>query len=78
MLRINEPLIPRGCSDIFITFLDTTTSFTIEKTELIRNGIKTPKDYRKLRRMIRARLINATYSLKHLAEDMLENLGESK
>lgn len=75
VLRINEPVLPHALQNVYVVFADATTSFTIDKTELTMNGIKSPKDYRKLRRLIRARLGNAAWSLKNLAEEMLESLG---
>ena len=75
VLRISEPLTDRALCDLYVVFIDTCTSFTITKTELIRNGIKSSKDYRKLRALIRVRLGDAAWQLKQLAEETLKNLG---
>jgi hypothetical protein len=42
---------------------------------ILDTGVKSKKDYRKLRSLVRLRLIEAIHQLKILAEESLHNLG---
>lgn len=81
-LDISEPRPP--CSGDYsrnISFIDmmTTVSFDIRDQEvlisLLQDGIKSKKDYRKLRGLVRMKIINALHSVQGLVEDGLRNLG---
>ena len=43
--------------------------------EIIMNKIRSKKDYRKLRRVVRLKLIDALYQIQNLTEDSLRSLG---
>lgn len=73
-LRITDCKSPTVQMDIFVAYLDSASSMVFHRDGLLRN-IKSPKDYRQLRRLVRMRLISATLALKHLAEETLRDLG---
>lgn len=77
---ISEPLIERTFPDSFIVFveLNTLSSMNFGNKEINRiseTGIKSNKDYRKLRFAARLKLIDAIRSLRDLTEESLRNLG---
>lgn len=76
-LNISEPMQSRAVHGVFTTFIDINTSsiFNISDQEITRNKIKSKKDYRKLRRLVRLKLIDAVRQIQDLAEDSLRNLG---
>lgn len=76
VLDIREPIMSYSVHDLYVVFLNTSTSFIIQKTELLKNGIRSKKEYRQLRRLIKMRLRVALLDLKHLAEEGLLNLGD--
>lgn len=76
-LNIVGPISDRMTHRAFITFIDINTSsfFDICDQDIIMNKIKSKKDYRKLRRLVRLKLIDAIRQIQDLAEDSLRNLG---
>ena len=53
--------------------------FNVNDAEILMNikqkGIKSKKDYRKLRALVRLKLLNALRQVQELAEDGIRNLG---
>ncbi|MEE8207890.1 MAG: hypothetical protein V3T88_02900, partial [Nitrosomonadaceae bacterium] len=76
-LNISEPVQNRYRHRTFIAFVDINTSsfFDMCNQDMIMNKIKSKKDYRKLRRLVRLKLIDAIRQIQDLAEDSLRNLG---
>ena len=79
-LQISEPLRPRVCPDQLIAFVELNTISSInfhdkELNHISKTGIKSNKDYRKLRSITRIKLIDAIRSLRDLTEENLRNLG---
>ena len=71
----------RTYHDNFIIFIDLHTASHIlfaEKEvlkDILKTGVKSKKNYRRLRSLIRMRLIDAIHQVRDLAEDSLRNLG---
>lgn len=67
--------------DTFIAFLNwhAGAHFAFDKREilkiLLKGGIRSKKDYRQLRNLVRERIKDAAWDMKCLAEDTLRNLG---
>lgn len=79
-LHITEPLQSRAFHDILTVFVDIHTCSSIgfcntEIKDLLETGIKSNKDYKKLRSCVRIKLISAIRSLHDLTEESLRNLG---
>jgi len=80
-LNISEPVQDRFSLDLFHVFIDINTASHVSFYQkeiwmnFLKTGIKSKKDYRKLRSLIRARLVNAIYGIRDLTEESLRNLG---
>lgn len=79
-LIISEPLRSRAWRDLFTVFIDIHTANSInfgnkEIEYILKTGIKSKKDYRRLRSAVRLKLIDAIRSLRDLTEESLRNLG---
>jgi hypothetical protein len=80
-LRMSEPLRDRDQPDMQIAFIDMRIGsyFTVNDQEILKNtmqkGIKSRKDYRRLRSLARTGILNALRSVKDLVEDGIRNLG---
>lgn len=80
-LRISEAVRDRVWRDSFAVFIDLYTSSHINfrEQEVLKNilevGVKSKKDYRRLRSLIRMRLIDAIHQVRDLTEESLRNLG---
>ena len=63
--------------ELFIVFVDINVGscFNLLSQEIIMNKIKSKKDYKKLRRLVRLRLIDSLLSMRNLTEESLRNLG---
>ncbi len=63
--------------ELLLVFVDIRASshFCLYGQEILMNKIKSKKDYKKLRRIVRARLISALHDMRDLTEDSLRNLG---
>jgi len=78
---VSEVLRNRSFHNHFHAFVDIHTSscFNFAEQEIINNlldtGIKSKKDYRQLRSLIRTRFIDAIYSIRNLTEESLRSLG---
>lgn len=80
-LHISEPMRDRIRYDTFIVFIDLHTSnhLGFAEQEILKDtlkvGVKSKKDYRRLRSLIRMRLIDAIHQVRDLTEESLRNLG---
>lgn len=80
-LRISEAVRDRVWHDLLYVFIDvhTASCANFNETEIWKNlsetGIKSKKDYRELRSLIRIRLIDAIRGMRDIAEESLRNLG---
>ena len=80
-LNISEPVQDRYWHDLFHIFIDINTASHVSFYEkeiwmdLLKTGVKSKKDYRQLRSLVRARLIDAIRGIRNLTEDSLRNLG---
>lgn len=81
-LRISSIFRDRTHHTQSIAFIDVLTAshFSFEDKEIldilaVPQGIKSKKDYRKLRSLVRTRLIDGIWSLRSLTEESLRNLG---
>ena len=83
-LHVSEPMTDRTWHDVFSVFIDLHAGSHINFYEkeiwmnLLETGIKSKKDYRKLRSLIRIRLVDAIHGLRDLTEESLRNLGVKK
>lgn len=77
-LNISEPVRQRGNhEEIFLAFVDICASshFAVSGQEILRCHIKSKKDYKNLRRLVRVRLISSLRDMQDLVENSLRNLG---
>ncbi len=80
-LNISEPVQDRFWHDLFYISIDINTVSQVSFYEkeiwmnLLKTGVKPKKDYRQLRSLIRARLIDAIQNMRDLTEESLRNLG---
>ncbi|KKN69781.1 hypothetical protein LCGC14_0437270 [marine sediment metagenome] len=77
-LNISEPIQSRETlEELFIAFVDIHTSshFDISGREVLRCHVKSTKNYKNLRRLIRTRLISSLRDIQDLVEDSLRSLG---
>jgi hypothetical protein len=80
-LNISEPLQDRSWDGLFHVFIDINTASHVSFYEkeiwmnLLKTGVKSKRDYRKLRSLVRTRLINAIHGIRNLTEESLRNLG---
>ena len=80
-LNISEPMRDRAFHTRLNIFIDlhTATHISFFEEEIWRNllgtGIRSKKDYRKLRSLVRIKLINAIHQVHDLTEESLRNLG---
>lgn len=80
-LRISEAVRDRTFRDLVRIFIDvhTASCANFHEEEVWKNlsetGIKSKKDYRKLRSLIRIRLIDAIRGMRDIADESLRNLG---
>lgn len=77
-LNISEPMRQRGnYEEVFLAFVDIHISshFDISGQEILRCHIKSKKDYKNLRRLVRVRLISSLRDMQDLVENSLRNLG---
>ena len=80
-LNISEPVQDRFWHDLFHVFIDINTASHVSFYEkeiwmnFLKTGIKSKRDYRKLRSLVRTRLINAIHGIRDLTEESLRNLG---
>lgn len=83
-LNMSGPLRPRCQPGESIVFIDMNVGsyFNIDDQEILRNiiqkGIKSKKDYRKLRNLVRMRIINSLRSIQDLTDDSLRSLGVTR
>lgn len=63
--------------ELLIVFVDINVGscFNLLGQEIVMNKIKSKKDYRKLRQLVRLRLIDSLRQIQDLTEDSLRNLG---
>ena len=63
--------------ELFIAFVDIHTSshFDVDGREILLCHVKSTKDYKNLRKLIRRRLISSLRDIQDLVEDSLRNLG---
>ena len=82
-LNVSPPMRDRGDHGLNSIFIDINVGshFDIYNQEILmniaRDGIRSKKDYRKLRALVRMRMINAVRGIQDLAEDSLRRLGAS-
>jgi hypothetical protein len=80
-LNISEPMRDRAFHTRLNVFIDLHTAayISFSEKEICRNiletGVKSKKDYRRLRSLIRMRLIDAIHQVRDLTEESLRNLG---
>lgn len=80
-LNITEPMRNRTFHTQLNIFIDLHTAAHVSFFEeeiwrnLLETGIKSKKDYRKLRSLIRMKLVNAIHQVRDLTEESLRNLG---
>ena len=80
-LNITKPVVSRENYSEQFVFIDMMVGsyFSAADLEILRNiaqqGVKSKKDYRKLRALVRLRLLNALRKIQELAEDGIRNLG---
>jgi hypothetical protein len=80
-LNITPPMRDRTFHTMLQVFVDLHSSSCISFYEaeiwknIIESGIKSKKDYRRLRSLVRTKLIDAVYDLRNLTEESLRNLG---
>ena len=80
-LHISEPLRDRAWRDLFSVFIDIHTGSCLNFGDkeiwmnILETGIKSKKDYRKLRSLVRIKLIDAIHGIRDLTEESLRNLG---
>lgn len=77
-LHMSKPV--QSCDtleELLLVFVDIHTSshFSLHGQEVLMNKIKSKKDYKKLRKLVRIRLIDSLRSVQDLVEDSLRNLG---
>ena len=80
-LNVSEPTQRHGNHEkTFIAFVDIHTSshFMVAERELLMCHIKSNKDYKNLRRLVRRRLISSLRDIQDLVNDSLRNLGVTK
>lgn len=81
-LHITDIMQDRIHRDRFTAFVDVNTASQVNFYEqevwanMLDTGVKSKKDYRKLRGLVRLKLIEAIRQLKTLTEESLHNLGE--
>ena len=63
--------------ELLLVFVDINTSshFDLLGQEVLMNKIKSKKDYKKLRKLVRVRLISSLRDIQDLVGDSLRNLG---
>lgn len=80
-LNITEPCQSCEQFDMQVAFIDMRVGsyFIVDDLEILKHiiqkGIKSKKDYRTLRSLVRMRILNALHSIQDLAEDGIRNLG---
>ena len=77
-LCISPPIQARGTrEERLVTFVDIHTSsyFDVSGREILSCRVKSKKDYKNLRRLVRRRLISSLRDMKDLAEESLRSLG---
>lgn len=77
-LHISKPIRSRETfEELFLVFIDINVGshFDVSGQEILMNKIKSKKDYKKLRKIVRVRLISALRDIQDLTEDSLRNLG---
>lgn len=77
-LHVSKPVRSRDTlEELLLIFVDINVSsyFHLHGQEVLMNKIKSKKDYKKLRRLVRIRLISSLRDMQDLAEESLRNLG---
>lgn len=77
-LNVSKPVQSRETfEELFIVFVDINVGscFNLLGQEIVMDKIKSKKDYKKLRQLVRARLIDSLRSIQDHVEDSLRNLG---
>ena len=77
-LHISKPVQPRDTlEELLLVFVDINVGshFDLLGQEVLMNKIKSTKDYKKLRKLVRIRLISSLRDIQDLVEDSLRNLG---
>jgi len=77
-LHISKPAQSRETlEELLLVFVDINVGshFYLHGQEVLMNKIKSTKDYKKLRKLIRRRLISSLRDIQDLVEDSLRNLG---
>ena len=80
-LNMSGPLRSRDQFSLQVVFIDMMIAsyFSVADCEILSNilqeGIKSKKDYRKLRSLVRLKILNALRQIQELAEDGIRNLG---
>lgn len=77
-LHMSKPVQSRDTfEELLLVFVDIRTSshFSLYGQEILMSKIKSKKDYKKLRKLVRVRLISSLRDIQDLVEDSLRNLG---
>lgn len=77
-LNISKPMQQHGDhEELFLAFIGIHMSshFDVSGRELLLCHVKSTKDYKNLRKLIRRRLISSLRDIQDLVEDSLRNLG---
>lgn len=77
-LHMTKPIQFRDTpEERLLVFVDIQTGshFSLCGQEILMNKIRSKKDYKKLRKLVRIRLIDSLRSVQDLVEDSLRNLG---
>jgi hypothetical protein len=77
-LHVSKPVQSRDTfEELLLVFVDIHVSshFALSGQEVLMNKIESKKDYKKLRKFIRMRLISSLRDIQDLTEDSLRNLG---
>ena len=80
-ITFTEFFTPCNTPNAYIAFLNWSAAahFSVDKHEVLKQllstGVVSKKSYRQLRALVRQRMKDAAWNLKHLAEETLRNLG---
>ena len=77
-LNVSKPIQSRETfEELLIVFVDINVGscFNLLGQEIVMNKIKSKKDYKKLRKLVRLRLIDSLRGIQDHVEDSLRNLG---
>ncbi len=77
-LNISKPIQQHGnYEEVFLAFVDINVSshFDVSGREILLCPVKSTKDYKNLRKLVRGRLISSLRDIQDLTEESLRNLG---